>query len=120
MSKREHKITLRPAKSLCSIKPVLIIMHRLESDPGAIGQYLRANNIPLDIRRPRFGDPLPRTMHGHAGAIIFGGPMSANDPDGYIKEEINWIGIPLSEGKPILGVCLGAQMLAKYLGASVR
>ena len=120
MSKREHTIVGHPTKSLRSNKPVLIIMHRLESEPGAIGQYLKGNGIPLDIRRPRFGDTLPRTMDRHAGAIIFGGPMSANDPDGYIKEEIDWIGIPLSEGKPILGICLGAQMLAKYLGASVH
>lgn len=58
-------------------------------------------------------------MEGHSGAIIFGGPMSANDPDGYIKKEIDWIAVPLSEGKPFLGVCLGAQMLAKQLGGKV-
>ena len=86
MSKHEHTIVLGPAKSLRPTKPVLIIMHRLESEPGAIGQYLKANGIPLDIRRPRFGDILPRTMNGHAGAAIFGGPMSANDPDRYVKE----------------------------------
>jgi GMP synthase (glutamine-hydrolysing) len=120
MSEREHMIALRPAKSHGSNKPVLIIMHRLESEPGAIGQYFKTNGIPLDIRRPRFGDILPRTMDGHAGAIIFGGPMSVNDPDRYIKEEIDWIGIPLSEGKPLLGICLGAQMLAKHLGGRVH
>jgi GMP synthase (glutamine-hydrolysing) len=120
MSKPQHTIALCPAQPLPSNQPILIIMHRLESEPGAIGQYLKAKRIPLDIRRPRFGDTLPRAMGGYAGAIIFGGPMSANDPDDYIKQEIDWIGIPLSEGKPILGICLGAQMLAKYLGASVH
>ncbi len=100
-------------------QPVLLIMHRLESQPGAIGQWLTANGVPLDIRRPRFGDPLPDTLAEHSGAIIFGGPMSANDPDDYVKQEIDWIGVPLSEGKPFLGICLGAQMLAKHLGAEV-
>jgi GMP synthase (glutamine-hydrolysing) len=100
-------------------KPVLLIMHRFESEPGAVGQYLKANGIPLDIRRPRFGDQLPASMSGHAGAIIFGGPMSANDPDDYIKKEIDWIGVPLAEGKPLFGICLGAQMLAKHLGGEV-
>ncbi len=117
MSKREPMISPRQAHSK---QPVLIILHRLESEPGSVGQYLRANGIPLDIRRPRFGDALPRTMAGHAGAIVFGGPMSANDPDAYIKKEIDWIGVPLSEGKPVLGICLGAQMLAKHLGGKVR
>lgn len=73
----------------------------------------------MDIRRPRFGDLLPDTMERHSGAIIFGGPMSANDSDDYIKTETDWIGIPLAEGKPFLGICLGAQMLAKHLGAEV-
>ena len=39
MSKHEHTIAMRPAKSLRLNKPVLIIMHRQESEPGAIGQY---------------------------------------------------------------------------------
>ena len=45
--------------------------------------------------------------------------MSANDPDDFIKQEIDWIGVPLREKKPFLGLCLGAQMLAKHLGAAV-
>lgn len=80
---------------------------------------LKAKGMQLDIRRPRFGDPLPATMDAHAGAIIFGGPMSANDPDDYIKREIDWIGVSLKEGAPFLGICLGAQMLVKHLGARV-
>jgi GMP synthase (glutamine-hydrolysing) len=73
----------------------------------------------LDIRRPRYGDPLPETLEHHAGAIIFGGPMSANDPDDYIGVETEWIGVALREKKPFLGICLGAQMLARHLGARV-
>src|SRR4029453_8748990 len=67
----------------------------------------------------RFGDPLPETMAGHAAAIIFGGPMSANDPDDFIRREIDWLAVPLEEKKPFLGICLGAQMLAHHLGARV-
>ena len=99
--------------------PVLIILHQQQSSPGRIGHFLRAKGYGLDIRYPCLGDPLPTTMQHHAGAIIFGGPMSANDPDDYIKTEINWIGIPLRESKPYLGVCLGAQMLARHLGHKV-
>lgn len=73
----------------------------------------------LDIRRPRFGDPLPESLRDHAGVVIFGGPMSANDPDDFVKVEIDWIGVALKEEKPYLGLCLGAQMLARHLGARV-
>ena len=75
--------------------------------------------FPLDMRRPRFGDPLPATMAEHAGAIIFGGPMSANDTDDFIRREIDWLDVPLRDGKPFLGICLGGQMLAHHLGSRV-
>src|SRR5256714_7341990 len=98
---------------------VLIVLHQEQSTPGRVGYALRQRGYELDIRRPRFGDPLPKTMVEHVGAVIFGGPQSANDPDDFIKAEIDWIGIPLKEGKPYLGICLGAQMLAKQLGERV-
>jgi GMP synthase (glutamine-hydrolysing) len=99
--------------------PVLIILHRETSTPGRVGNVLRALGYGLDIRRPRFGDPLPETLDDHAGAVIFGGPMSANDPDEFVRREIDWISVPLREQRPFLGICLGAQMLAKQLGAKV-
>ena len=77
--------------------PVLIILHQEHSTPGRVGRLLLERGHPLDIRRPRFGDPLPETLAGHAGAVIFGGPMSANDPDDFVKQEIDWIGVPLRE-----------------------
>jgi len=106
----------RPADAL---KPILIVLHQRHSIPGHIGNVLKAQGHALDIRRPRFGDPLPETMADHDGAVIFGGPMSANDPDDYVKVETDWIGICLRESAPFLGVCLGGQMLARHLGANV-
>src|SRR6266851_7206827 len=67
-----------------SLLPVLIILHQETSTPGRVGNVLRALGHRLDIRRPRFGDSLPETLDGHAGAVIFGGPMSANDPDDFV------------------------------------
>jgi GMP synthase (glutamine-hydrolysing) len=101
------------------LRPVLIILHQEASTPGRVGNALRSLGHPLDIRRPRFGDRLPPTLDGHAGAVIFGGPMSANDPDDFIRREIDWIAVPLRERRPFLGICLGAQMLARQLGARV-
>jgi GMP synthase (glutamine-hydrolysing) len=98
---------------------ILIVLHQETSNPGKVGQMLRAKGFGLDIRRPRFGDALPETMAEHAGAVIFGGPMSANDGDDFVRREIDWIGAPLKEGAPFLGICLGAQMLIKHLGGAV-
>jgi GMP synthase (glutamine-hydrolysing) len=99
--------------------PVLIVLHQQNSTPGRVGNALRALGHRLDIRRPRFGEALPETLDDHAGAVIFGGPMSANDPDDYVRREIDWIAVPLREQRPFMGICLGAQMLAMQLGARV-
>jgi len=98
---------------------VLVVLHQEHSTPGRVGRLLRQQGLTLDIRRPRFGDPLPETMREHAGAVIFGGPMSANDPDDFVRSEIDWLAVPLRENKPFLGICLGGQMLAKHLGERV-
>jgi GMP synthase (glutamine-hydrolysing) len=102
-----------------SLLPVLIVLHQESSTPGRVGNALRALGHRLDVRRPRFGDALPETLENHAGAVIFGGPMSANDPDDFVRREIDWIAVPLLERRPFLGICLGAQMLAMQLGARV-
>lgn len=119
-SRRPAAVTPKVLFSIqISLRPVLIVLHQETSTPGRIGNALRALGYPLDIRRPRFGDALPETLDAHAGAVIFGGPMSANDPDDYLRREIDWIAVPLRERRPLLGICLGAQMLARQLGADV-
>jgi GMP synthase (glutamine-hydrolysing) len=101
-------------------RPVLIVLHQERSSPGRVGQILRQKGYPLDIRRPVIGEVLPSTLEDHSGAVIFGGPMSANDCDDYVKTEINWLNVPLKENRPILGICLGAQMLVRHLGGKVK
>lgn len=100
-------------------QPVLVILHQETSIPGRVGDLLISRGYELDIRRPRFEDCLPESLEEHAGAVIFGGPMSANDPDAFIKREIDWISVPLKEDKPFLGICLGGQMLSRQLGGEV-
>ncbi|MCA1300131.1 glutamine amidotransferase [Stappia indica] len=107
-------------KLLAGRPKILVVLHQETSTPGRVGQELIRRGFALDIRRPRFGDCLPSTLEDHAGAVIFGGPMSANDTDAFVSREIDWIDVPLREGKPFLGICLGAQMLARNLGARVR
>ncbi len=99
--------------------PVLLVLHQQHSNPGHVGQWFRRNGYQLDIRRHFAGDPLPSTLRDHSGAVIFGGPQSANDCIDYIRREVEWIGVPLKENKPFLGICLGSQMLAHHLGARV-
>jgi len=100
-------------------RPMLIVLHQERSTPGRVGQILMQKGFALDIRRPALGQKLPETLADHSGAVIFGGPMSANDNEDFVRREINWVDIPLKENRPFLGICLGAQMLARHLGANV-
>jgi len=101
------------------VRPVLVVLHQATSTTGRVGQMLRERGYRLDIRRPPLGDGLPRTTREHSAVVIFGGPMSANDTDAFIRREIDFIDVPLREETPFLGICLGAQMLAKAVGGRV-
>jgi GMP synthase (glutamine-hydrolysing) len=98
---------------------VLMILHQDHSSPGRVGAALVRRGLRLDIRRPSCGDPLPATLADHAGVAVFGGPMSANDELDWLQREIDWLAVPLREERPFLGICLGAQLLARHLGARV-
>ncbi|WP_176082538.1 glutamine amidotransferase [Martelella sp. HB161492] len=100
-------------------RPILIVLHQERSTPGRVGQILMQKGYALDIRRPALGQSLPDTLERHSGAVIFGGPMSANDGDDFVRSEIDWLSVPLRENRPFLGICLGAQMLARHIGGSV-
>lgn len=102
------------------MKKLLLIVHQPTSDSGRVGQILRANGYMLDIRCPSVQEKLPTTMDSHDAAVIFGGPMSANDSEiPFIRAEHDWIPMALESGKPFLGICLGAQLLARVLGAAI-
>ncbi|MBE9079993.1 glutamine amidotransferase [Romeria aff. gracilis LEGE 07310] len=105
---------------MSSPNPVLTVVHQETSTPGLIGTKLSELGYSIDLRCPALGDSLPEHLDQHSAALVFGGPMSANDEtEPFIRKELDWISQVLTAGKPYLGVCLGAQMLARVLGATV-
>jgi GMP synthase-like glutamine amidotransferase len=85
--------------------------------PGAFATSLASHSCSLDYHLvPKDGLP-----HDPGDLlIIMGGPMSVNDPDSWIAEETEFIRSVILAGKPVIGVCLGSQFMAKALGATVR
>lgn len=101
-------------------RPVALVVHHGRSRPGRVATVLARRNHRLKRCCPALGQPLPdpATL---AGAVVFGGPMSANDDHTlpYLGEEMRWIDRLLAAGTPYFGVCLGAQLMARCLGARV-
>lgn len=110
----------RPLLASREKAPILVVLHQATSTAGRVGQLLQKAGFPLDIRRPALGEKLPKTLAHHSGVVIFGGPMSANDPHDYVRYETDWISVPLRENKPFLGICLGAQLLTRHIGGQIR
>jgi GMP synthase - Glutamine amidotransferase domain len=99
---------------------ILCVLHQESSTTGRIGQTLRSKGYEVIKCRHACGDPLPEETSDLAGIVIFGGPMSANDTHlAFIRNELDWLitGKPLEV--PFLGVCLGAQLLARAMGGEV-
>ncbi len=100
---------------------VLIVVHGAHSTPGRVGEHLEARGCTLERRCTNLFDPLPDDLSDYAAAIVFGGPQSANDDDRpAIRMELDWLEtVALPSATPLLGICLGAQMIARVLGAKV-
>ena len=101
------------------MKKVLYVLHQKTSVAGDIGNKFKERGYLEEIIRPPLGDKLPEDLSKYSAIVIFGGPMSVNDEDQFIKDEIKWMEKVINSKIPFLGICLGAQILAKYLGCDV-
>ena len=100
-------------------RQVLGIVHHAHSSPGQVGVVLKQLGVRLHLRRPVLGQGIPRDLGRYDGLIVFGGPMSANDPLPGLAFEMRLIERWLHTEKPLWGICLGAQLMTRVLGGAV-
>ena len=100
---------------------VLMIVQMPTARDDRVSRWFAKRGSNLDWRFLAEGDSLPATDADYAAVVVYGGPQSANDgPERpYIADEINFIRDWTNREKPLLGLCLGGQMLAKAHGAPV-
>lgn len=96
---------------------VLAFRHTPLEHLGLIGDSLRSAGAAVEYADLYAGGGAD--VSSAEALILMGGPMSANDDLPYIRRELELIGAAVSRGTPVLGICLGAQLIAKALGASV-
>lgn len=96
---------------------ILVIAHS-DWREGRLAPLLEAKGYRVEWRCPAKGDELP-AAGGHAAAVVLGGAQSANDPEPFLAKECDWMRRQVDEGRRLLGICLGAQLLARALGARV-
>lgn len=101
------------------MKKALLVLHQKKSVAGDIEIKLKNRGYKLEFCRPPIGEELPSNLSTYSLVVIFGGPMSANDTDDFIIKEINFMKLIIKSNVPYLGICLGAQFLAKFLGSSI-
>ncbi|MGY1745543.1 type 1 glutamine amidotransferase [Blastococcus sp. SYSU D00695] len=102
---------------------LLVVVPSPTDPPARLGEWLRDAGLHLDVRSVREGDALPADLTGHDGLLVMGGPQSSLD-DAETSPELvgvrHLLGQAVAADSPVLGVCLGAQMLAIAGGGRVR
>jgi GMP synthase (glutamine-hydrolysing) len=101
---------------------VTLLQHIHCETPGIISDCLQSADIDMRFVRTFERNPIPSNLGTQAGLIVMGGPMSVYDHDQFpfLLEEQRLIEEALKDDKPVLGVCLGSQLLAATLGAEVK
>ena len=101
---------------------VTLLQHIHCETPGIISDCLQSADIDMRFVRTFERNPIPSNLDTQAGLIVMGGPMSVYDHDQFpfLLEEQRLIEEALKDDKPVLGVCLGSQLLAATLGAEVK
>ncbi len=101
------------------MKPVAIFRFSSSEGPGYFAEFLDGHGLPWDLIRIDAGDDLPKSINGYSGLCLMGGSMSVNDPLPWIPCVLQLIRSAYANDVPIIGHCLGGQLMSKALGERV-
>jgi GMP synthase-like glutamine amidotransferase len=101
------------------MKPVRIFCHVACEPPGYLGSFLDNHGHPWDSVCLDTGRDVPRELDTVAALVFMGGPGNVNEPTDWMRQELDLIRRAAILGVPVLGICLGAQLISRALGGNV-
>jgi len=101
------------------MKPVAIFRHVGHEGPAYLGEFLAAHTIPWKLIAVDRGEAIPTAPDTYSGLVFMGGPMSVNDDLPWIPRSLELIRQAVAANIPVLGHCLGGQLIAKALGGVI-
>ena len=101
------------------MKPVCIFRYARTEGPGHFATFLSEHGLLWQLVRLDEGEPVPESCDEFSGLGFMGGPMSANDEFPWTRPVLDLMRCAVDEGVPVIGHCLGGQMLARALGGVV-
>ncbi|GEM44714.1 type 1 glutamine amidotransferase [Deinococcus cellulosilyticus] len=104
------------------MKDIWIIQHIRQETPGTLAELLLERGFNLRTFHPYLGDTVPTQPENIAGLVVMGGPMGVYDKDTHpnLTQEMQLIQNAHQAQVPVVGICLGSQLIAASLGAEVR
>lgn len=101
------------------MKPIAIFQHAASEGPGYLADFLDARQVPWRLVRIDAGEAVPNEATAFSGLVLMGGPMSVNDDLPWISPTLALIRQAVEHRIPVLGHCLGGQLMSKALGGQV-
>ena len=101
------------------MRPIAIFRHFVTEGPGYFATYLDRHGLPWTLIRLDEGEAVPESTDRYSGLVFMGGPMSVNDALPWIAPALALIREAVARDVPVLGHCLGGQLMSKALGGEV-